>query len=267
MQLNLAAYLTRVGLLVPPAADLAGLITLQRAQHLTIPFENFDIFLGRGISLEPAVLFDKLITRRRGGYCFEVNELFLQAALALGFEARAALARVRFYPEPSGLTHQVTLVTLQGQTWLADVGFGAETPRRPLRLLDGEVVEQDGYGFQLRWDPPFGWLLSHWQEGAWQPLYSFEERLVLPSDRALGNHFTSSHPHSFFTWARVATLARPWGQISLRNQVLSITKDGQRQEEQLPEDDRFLVHLRELFGLELQAPFAALKALHPEPST
>lgn len=265
MSFDRKSYLARIGLASAPASDLAGLASLQRAQLFSIPFENFDIHLGRGISLEPAAIFQKLVTRRRGGYCFEVNELFFTALEAFGFKARRALARIRFRPEPSGLTHQVTLVTFGAESWMVDTGFGAETPRRPLLLQDGFEITQDGLAWRLSADGTFGWLLSQWEEGAWKPLYSFEERPVLAPDRIMGNHYTSSHPTSFFTFTRIAALAKPWGQISLLDRRLAITKDGIRQEEELPDGPAYLAVLRELFGIELDAPYEALRPLHPPP--
>ena len=77
---------------IQPTED--RLEALHRAQAYTIPFENFDILLGRGISLDPSALYDKLVHHARGGYCFELNGLFLMALQAVGFEARALLARV-----------------------------------------------------------------------------------------------------------------------------------------------------------------------------
>jgi len=85
---------------VRPTED--RLEVLHRAQAYTIPFENFDILLGRGIALEPAALCDKLVRRARGGYCFELNGLFLLALRAFGFDARALLARVHLTGTPTG---------------------------------------------------------------------------------------------------------------------------------------------------------------------
>src|SRR3546814_2536084 len=85
------AYLRRIGLEQAPRPDQEGLMSVQRAHRWAIPFENFDIPLGRGISLDPAAVFDKLVVRRRGGYCFEQNQLFLRALLQLGFDARPLL--------------------------------------------------------------------------------------------------------------------------------------------------------------------------------
>ncbi len=91
---DLDAYLHRIRLPTRPTLDVAGLMRLQHAHRLAIPFENFDIWLGRGIAIDSEPAFAKLVTARRGGYCFEHNRLFLDALAALGFAAEPILARV-----------------------------------------------------------------------------------------------------------------------------------------------------------------------------
>ena len=96
MSFDLDAYFERIRLGDRPACDLDGLAAVQRAHRLAIPFENLDIRLGRGIAIDSASVFAKLVTRRRGGYCFEQNRLFCDALTALGFAVRPLLARVWF---------------------------------------------------------------------------------------------------------------------------------------------------------------------------
>ena len=123
---------------------------LQRAHRLAIPFENLDIPLGRGISIDPAHVFDKLVTRRRGGYCFEQNQVFLRALLAMEFVARPLLARVWLMAESTPpLTHTFSLVNIDGQEWIADAGFGGSFSP-PMPLEDGATVQMaDGTAHRL----------------------------------------------------------------------------------------------------------------------
>ena len=94
-ELDLGAYLRRVGLAAPPSVDLAGLLTLHFVHATTIPFENVDIQLGLPIRLDLGSLQAKLVQRRRGGYCFEHNTLLLRVLEALGYDVRPISARVR----------------------------------------------------------------------------------------------------------------------------------------------------------------------------
>src|SRR5205085_4786733 len=118
---QLAAYLERIGISGTLGPDAATLTALHRAHRFAIAFENLDIPLGRGIALAPALLFDKMVTRRRGGYCFEQNGLFLQVLEAIGFAARPLLARVWLVAE--GIpprTHTLNLVRLDGADAIVD---------------------------------------------------------------------------------------------------------------------------------------------------
>src|SRR4051812_25980051 len=196
---DLDTYLARIALDAPPAADAEGLDLLQRAHRLAIPFENLDVILDRGIRIDSASVFAKLVTARRGGYCFEQNRLFIDALAALGFTARPVLARVWLgASETPPLTHVFSLVTIAGQDWIADPGFGGSySPILP--LADGAEVEApDGARFRLAQDRVHGWMLSRdghpgttdgRNTGAgFQPQYSFSLAQVWDSDLAMGNH-------------------------------------------------------------------------------
>src|SRR5690349_4787637 len=140
---ELDAYLRRIGISGTVPANAAGLEMVQRAELTHIPFENFDILLGREIALDPARLFDKLVTARRGGYCFELNGLLAGALAAIGWRPSACLARVIFgRGTPGPRTHQVLIVHTSGRDWLVDVGFGGPGLRAPLPLeVDSEVLQ------------------------------------------------------------------------------------------------------------------------------
>jgi N-hydroxyarylamine O-acetyltransferase len=258
---NLDRYLERLNYSggVQPTED--RLEALHRAQAYTIPFENFDILLGRGITLEPAALYDKLVHRARGGYCFELNGLFLAALQAASFDARALLARVHLVDPPTGRGHQLILVTLQGKQWIADVGFGGPGLRAPIPFELNHVATQDGQTFRLVEAQPFGIMLQTLTDAHWQNLYSFDLGQVFLADIAYGNHFTSTHPSSFFTFARVAALPRPNGRVSLFNRTLRrVTPDGEHVQE-LDEGRVYLDALKTHFGIELDAPYEALRPL------
>jgi len=234
---------------------------LHRAQAYTIPFENFDILLGRGIVLDPVTLYNKLVHQKRGGYCFELNGLFLRALHAFGFDARALLARVHLVDPPTGRGHQLILVTLQGREWIADVGFGGPGLRAPIPFELNHPTTQDGQMFRLVEAGPYGIMLQTQKEAQWQNLYSFDLGQVFPSDIIYGNHFTSTHPSSFFTFARVAALPRPNGRVSLFNCALrSITADGEHEQE-LAEGQAYLDALKTHFGIELDVPYEAIRPL------
>jgi len=256
-----AAYLQRVSLseTVTPTAE--GLRTLQRAHFSHIPFENFDIQLGRGIDLEPAHLFDKLVRRQRGGYCFELNGLFFMALRAFGFEARPLLARVHVSGGASGRGHQITLVDVDGRQFLTDVGFGKETPRGPVLLERDLVQDIERQSIRLIDGEGYGTLLQVLADDEWRSLYSFDMEHVFPGDIDYGNHFTSTSPRSFFTSARVATRPLRDGMAVLFNNRLTFIRDGQNESMELPEGQGYIDALEKYFGIELDASYEDLKPI------
>lgn len=258
------AYLARIGLPAAPTADAAGLATLQLAHRLSIPFENLDIPLGRGIALDPAMIADKIIGRRRGGYCFEQNALFLRALHALGFTARPLLARVWLGAnETPPLTHTFNLVTIDGREWIADAGFGGSyTP--PMRLVDGEDVgAPDGTRHRLRHDAIYGWMLERLGDpdftdgrGAemtgWLPQYSFTLDQVWPVDLALGNHWTSTAPATRFTTLCVVSMAAPAGLVSLTDRRFTRRAPDHVESRDIANAAEYRAVLADMFGIALE---------------
>jgi len=263
---DLDAWLERTGLALPLARGEDGLETLHRAQAYTIPFENFDILLGRGVSLEPGAIVEKLVGRRRGGYCFELNGLLLMALETFGFDARPLLARVHLSGTPSGRGHMLLLVQLGARSWIADVGFGGPGLRAPIPFELNHVTEQDGLRFRLVDAGAFGTMLQTQRSDDWQNLYSFDLAHVIPADMAYGNHFTSTHPDSFFTTARVAALPRRDGRIALLDRNLTLSTGSTDSKQVLPDDAGYLLALREHFGIDLDVPYAELRPLR-DPDT
>jgi len=145
-QLDLDAYLNRIGHTGPRTADAATLAALHRAHVAAIPFENLDVILGRGISVALPDVQRKLVEARRGGYCYEHGLLFAAVATRLGFTAQRLLARVGDLERPRPRTHLVTVLTDPGgEAWLADPGFGVRPahPAAPARRRRGHTGRLD----------------------------------------------------------------------------------------------------------------------------
>lgn len=258
----LEAWLERVGLAAAPCADAAGLAAAHEAQAFAIPFENLDIQLGRPIALEPAALVAKLVRRRRGGYCYELNTLLMLALEALGFRPRAGLARVLWNrPEPGPRSHQVLRVAADGRDWLADVGFGGPGLRRPIPLEPGRVERQHGEAFRLRADERLGLVLEQEAEAGWLGLYAFAEETTLPVDIAVANFVSSHLPASPFVRSRMAALPAAWGRVTLLDMELRLHRDGATRIERLAPGAAYLAALREHLGIELDAAYDELRPL------
>src|SRR5690242_11442785 len=133
--MDVDAYLDRLGVAWPAAPDLATLRHLQERHLAAVPFENLSIHLGEPIELTEEALFGKIVRRRRGGFCYELNGLFAALLRSLGYDAALHAAQV---VRPDGtlgppLDHAAIVVSLDEEEWLVDVGFGRFS-RHPLRL-------------------------------------------------------------------------------------------------------------------------------------
>lgn len=259
-ELDLAAYLRRIGLAAPPAMDLAGLETLHLAHLQHIPFENLDVQLGRPIRLDLASLQAKLVQGRRGGYCFEQNRLFAAALEALGFpvitcEARVRRGATRLLPR----THMMLLVELQGRTWLCDVGFGGDGILLPVPL-DGEERVQFLNRYRVAPEGPLC-VLQTLRLGVWEDLYAFEPSARFPVDYEMANHYTSTHPESGFVKTLTAQISSPEVRRFLRNLAYSEARGEEVEGRELaPEEVAPL--LREVFGIEVpQGPHQLVNGL------
>ncbi|HEX9080856.1 MAG TPA: arylamine N-acetyltransferase [Holophagaceae bacterium] len=257
--LDLPAYLQRIGFVGDPRPDLATLRTLHLAHAGSIPFENLDIQMGLPVRLDLASLQEKLVRRRRGGYCFEHNTLFQAVLRAVGFEPMPCEARVRYGTmEVLPRTHMLLLVPLEGRMWLCDVGFGGEGLLHPVPL-GGEPWAQFLNTYRVM--PERGLqVLQSQHGGAWEDLYAFVPEARFPVDYEMANHFTSTHPESRFVRTLTAQLPGPEVRRVLRNRAYAeirgeaVTGRELRAEEVVP-------LLREVFGLEVPegARFRALE--------
>ncbi len=257
---ELNAYLDRIGIAAPARADSAGLAELQRAHRLVIPFENLDILLGRGIDVAPDAIFAKLVTQRRGGYCFEQNGLFGQALTALGFTTRPLMARVWLMDPPAtpGRSHVILHVTLSGVSWIADAGFGGGYAP-PMPLVADRIVEDGDVRHRLRRDAEHGWMLERDGGEGWTRQFSFTLDPVYDADIVIANHWTSTAPVSRFTLAPVLNRTLPDGDVSLTGRRLVRRRSGGGTQREIGDAAAYRATLAEVFGLDLsEAEVAAL---------
>ncbi|WP_033290999.1 arylamine N-acetyltransferase family protein [Amycolatopsis jejuensis] len=200
---DLDAYLDRIGQPKPPKPpkqpksreepSAAALSRLAQAHVEAIPFENVDVVLGRHRGIELDVVSEKLVGRRRGGYCYEQAGLFAAVAERLGYRVQRTVARVQ--PRKSGpYTHMTLVITAEGRDFLVDVGFGAGI-LVPMPLVDGAVVDQAGWPHRMvRRDG--WWVLQKDGEDLHEFLPQVHSR---PLDYQVFHHYTSTHPKSPFT--------------------------------------------------------------------
>ena len=255
---DIDAYLRRIGLSAAPERTLDGLAELGLAHLCAVPFENLDIAAGRTLSLDLEAIYDKIVVRRRGGFCYELNGLFAWLLRELGFAVTLLAGRlvdpVTAEPGPER-AHLALLVDLDGP-WLVDVGWG-EVYRRPFALRAGnehvdrgiasyrleqrndrwQVVERHDDSLETNLKATPGWRIAYRFDLEPHELADFEETCRWQETES-----------PFFTRHRFCTLATPDGRRTLMDDRLIVRAAGERVERRVT-DDEWPVLLDELFGV------------------
>ena len=242
------AYLARIGYDGPRAATPEVLRDLHVAHMLHVPFENLDIVERRPIVLETDHLVDKIIGRRRGGFCFELNGLFASLLTSLGFEVRMLSAEVHmgdgtWSPPFDHMTLEVRL----DEPWLADIGFG-DSFREPLRLEEPgrqHVFDRD---FQLR-EVDGTTVLADLKDGSWEDMFRFDRTPRALTDYEGRSHWLQNAEESIFRSGRLCTRITPTGRITLRMDRFIITESDDRQEHAIADEDAYRALVGEHFGM------------------
>ena len=254
MSFDLDAYLARIGM------DRAGLKTgsyasiaaLMRAHMAAIPFENIDVLLGRGIRIDLESVAAKLVTARRGGYCFEHGTLFQAALAALGIETTAHAARVLLVTPKTEAprTHMFLTVADRGTTWVLDPGFGGQGPLVPVPLVEGQEARNGRDVHRLvRRDGE--WVLEGLVNGTMTPLWTSTLESQFPVDFALANHYVSTYRDSRFATHLLIRAITPDGRVSAMNRDVTVLRDGVAEKSQLSDRMALRALLDRYFGFDL----------------
>jgi N-hydroxyarylamine O-acetyltransferase len=251
--LDLDAYLGRIGYSGSLQPSRATLEALHLAHATRIPFENLDILLQRPIRLDLASLQEKLVLKKRGGYCFEQNLLFASVLERLGYSVTRLAARVHYPNRPKlPRTHILLRVETDGAPWLADVGFGLEGLLRPVAFVAGREARQFAWTYRVT-KAEGEWALQSRRNQVWTELYSFTLEPCLPVDFEPANHYTSTHPDSRFVHTLTAQLPTPEIRYRLRNRELVLDRGATITRRVLADDDELFAVLAETFGLHFPA--------------
>ncbi|MDQ6422423.1 arylamine N-acetyltransferase [Paenibacillus sp. LHD-117] len=198
--MNVQAYLRRIGFNGEPDGSAETLGKLQELHLQSVPYENLDIIHGLPLSLQVEPIYRKIVERRRGGYCFELNALFGWLLRELGYGVTDYFAR--FWRDetdtPPKRRHHVLRVEAEGKLYLCDVGVGGIVPRRPLLLLEGLEQRQGDELYRFDRDPEFGWMLMEQKKEGWSRLFSFTEEPQLAKDYLMASYWCEHAPDSVF---------------------------------------------------------------------
>ena len=264
-KIDLDAYFKRIGYDGSREPTLQTLKAIHYAQAVSIPFENLDVLAKRPILLDLASLQKKLVTEKRGGYCFEVNGLFAAVLRELGFDITTLIGRVRWMaPEEvdTARSHMLMLVELPQGTYLADAGFGGLTMTGPIRF-ETDIEQETPHEPRRLLTHDHGFELQAKIAGGWAPVYRFTLEPHRRTDYEVASWYTSTHPSSIFVQFLIAGRPREGKWLSLFNREFKIRGlDGKAETRVLDSADEIAEVLDSYFGIALSEEDKAL-AIEP----
>jgi arylamine N-acetyltransferase len=257
MTLDLGAYFDRIGYRGAAEPNLEVLQDLMTAHTGAIPFENLDPLMGVPVDdLSPGALTDKLVHRRRGGYCYEQNGLMGYALAEIGFRVRRLVGRVVWMLPPDAplgaQTHTVLAVTFPGSqgSYLVDVGFGGQTLTSPIRFETANAQQTTHEPYRLN-DRGDGLVLQAMVGGEWKPLYVFGTQTVPQIDLKVGSWYVSTHPESIFVTGLMAALTTDDARYNLAGRNLTVHRADGSEKTRLDDAAAVIDVLSERFGIDV----------------
>jgi N-hydroxyarylamine O-acetyltransferase len=249
--MDIKAYLERIDYTGPSVVSAEVLKLLQVAHLRTVPFENLSIHCGEPILLNDEALFEKIVRRRRGGFCYELNGLFAALLRGLGFEVTLLSAQVAngegvFGPD---FDHMTLLVKLS-ENWLVDVGFG-DSFLEPLLIDTTGAQTQGNRAYRIVRQGEKLSLEQRMNGDEWRSQYRFTTQAFQYPDYLAMCDYHQTSEQSHFTQARICSRATPKGRISLSELRFIETGGGKKQERLLPNQEEYARTLREHFGIVL----------------
>ena len=234
----------------PTVPTLDNLQALQMAFLLKVPFENLDIHHGREIELFPESIYEKIVSRRRGGFCYECNILFFELLNALGFQVEYLSARmVKGTAVGPEFDHMVLLVTLEHE-YLVDVGNG-QSCREPLRIDGKNSATSEGYKYCVASHGNDFALYYQQSDAEWKPRFLFTLTPRKRLEFLEMCHYHQTSPESIFTQHRLAAIAKVEGRVSLTDMRLEITDGLDKKERVLGSEKEYFDVLKHYFGIEI----------------
>ncbi len=249
--MDLKALFRRIGY-TEGGTDTERLIRLHRSYATHVPFENLDVYNGKLLSLKTEDLFEKIVTRHRGGYCFEMNGFFCAVLRELGFPAYGVLTRLSMYGSDFGAyLHRMNLTEADGVRYICDVGFGGDCFMEPLRLELGvpQTVHGATYRVVAGTAPSMEYTVQILRGDRFEDLMGFIDRPALEADFGVSNYYVNCSPDSGFRKMLMINRFTEEGRLSLMNLSFTVQKGDKTERRELTWEELPGV-LKECFGLD-----------------
>jgi len=254
--MNISTYLERIGYTHPVRPDFETLCRVQLAHLQTVPFENLDIGLKRTIRIDEESIWDKIVNQQRGGFCYELNGLLAWLLKEIGFTITYLNARDYHIEDDTfgiDFDHLVLMARVPGEStrWLVDAGWG-DTFTQPLDIDKADWQEQGRRAYRLE---EFRGGYQLWQKEDGDKIerqYYFDlTPHQFPAEYEVACQYHQTSPQSIFTRNRIISRLTENGRITLDNDRLIVTTNGQRTERAVISNEEFQALLKEHFGVEL----------------
>lgn len=258
--MDIQQYLERINCERPAGTSIGELRKLMECHVRHVPFEDLDIQAGIPIELDINRFYDKVVNRKRGGYCYELNGLFAVLLRELGYRVDMLSARVangkEYSPE---YDHMALLVECGEQAWLVDVGFG-DFSLCPL-AMDNDKAQSDGRNNytigRVQVDDREYYSVDRWSEGRelYVPQYIFSPDAHALHDFAARNQYQQTNPESHFMKTLMCSLPTDDGRISMINNRMVYTENGQKREVAIRDEAHRQELLQSLFNIRMSASY------------
>lgn len=249
------AYLERIET-THTGCSLASLDNLVLSHQLTVPFEDLDSnYYHRAASCSIEDLYQKIVVKKRGGYCFEQNALFVSLLQALGYKAYSGTAKVirnKDITTPILILHRVNFVEFEDGLYFCDVGYGGPMPSFAIKVEDGSTRSCSGETFHIRKHTGPWWILSRTtSEGTMEDILMFNTAPYENCDFFVLSHYASTSPLSVFVQLLLVNKRLKNGSVSITNDAFTRTEDGETTTCKIESDEHLRELLKEHFGIVL----------------
>lgn len=251
---QIKTYFDRINYHGGMGRSVGNLTAMHRLHLLYIPYENLDLLNDVPLSLAEEDLYDKIITKRRGGYCFELQGVFCHLLKSLGYSV--AQYAGRFMDEPWHIQmrrHRILVVSLNWKRYVCDVGVRSESPRVPLELVENRVQSDSISEYRYEKDSFYGWVLMQKERNKdWKPLIGFTEEPQIDDDFIMPSFYCEKHPDSTFNKFMKISIFTDNSNNTIVGNVFSVYSDAIVKERyKIKSNEEAMNILAVVFGIEV----------------
>lgn len=222
---KISRFFQRIGM--DPATTIENTVDflgkVQTNCVLNLAYENLDILENKPLNLAPEALYEKIVLRKRGGYCFELNGLLTHMFREMGFSVSERFARfLRDEKDIPMRRHRVTVVHREDGDYLCDIGVGLIAPRLPLKIEENTIQTQNGETYRFTKDSRHGWILWDLHHDVWREYICFTDDAVFDVDFLQPSFFCEKHPDSPFNKDYMLAIKTETGRRTIDGRVYKI---------------------------------------------